>query len=87
MYSIATLANTNSLDDLKIFLNTLQLFNNILPDVYLYCDTYIDIINLENSQIVAVVSMSQEISIEKINEIQSDNKNLYRLLQLFIWQI
>ena len=47
MYSIATLANTNSLDDLKIFLNTLQLFNNILPDVYLYCDTYIDIINLE----------------------------------------
>lgn len=45
-YSVATLANTNCLDDLKIFLQTLQLFNTILPDVYLYCDTYIDIINL-----------------------------------------
>jgi len=46
MYALATLANTNSLHDLKIFLNTLQLFNSILPDIYLYCDTYIDIINL-----------------------------------------
>jgi len=46
MYSIATLANTSAFDDLKIFLKTLQLFNNILPDIYLYCDTYIDIIDL-----------------------------------------
>jgi len=46
MYALATLANTNSLDDLKVFLNTLQLFNNTLPDIYLYCDTYIDILNL-----------------------------------------
>jgi len=45
-YSIATLANTNCLHDLKIFLQSLGLFNTILPDVYLYCDTYIDIINL-----------------------------------------
>ena len=45
-YAIATLANTNCLDDLKIFLQTLQLFNDTLPDIYLYCDTYIDIIDL-----------------------------------------
>jgi hypothetical protein len=46
-YSIATLANTNALNDLKVFLYTLQFFNKTLPDIYLYCDTYIDIINLE----------------------------------------
>jgi len=46
MYNLATLANTNSLHDLIILLNTLQLFNSVLPDIYLYCDTYIGIINL-----------------------------------------
>jgi hypothetical protein len=45
-YSIATLANTNALDDLKVFLNTIQIFNKDLPDIYLFCDTYIDILNL-----------------------------------------
>jgi hypothetical protein len=46
-YALATLANTNAYNDLKVFLYTLQLFNKNLPDIYLYCDTYIDIIDLE----------------------------------------
>ena len=46
-YSLATLANTKALDDLKVFLNTLQIFNTELPDIYLFCDIYIDIIHLE----------------------------------------
>ena len=45
-YNIATLANTYALNDLKVFLYTLQFFNINLPDIYLYCDTYIDIIDL-----------------------------------------
>ena len=43
MYAIATLANNNALDDLKVFLFSLQLYNeNNLPDVYIYCDTQIN---------------------------------------------
>ena len=42
MYCIATLANKNALNDLKLFLFSLQLWNeNNYPDVYLYCDSYI----------------------------------------------
>ena len=52
MYALATLANTNVVDDLKIFLHTLQLFNKELPHIYLFCDTYIDILNLEYKGII-----------------------------------
>jgi len=42
MYSVATLANEKVLDDLKVFLFTLQLWNeNTLPTIYIYCDTVI----------------------------------------------
>ena len=44
MYSIATLANYKALDDLKVFLFTLQLWNeSTLPNVYIYCDKSISI--------------------------------------------
>lgn len=39
MYAVATLANKNSLNDLKVFFYSLQLWNNILPTVYVYCDS------------------------------------------------
>jgi hypothetical protein len=42
MYCIATLANKNALDDLKVFFFTLQLWNNNLPKVYIYCDSVIE---------------------------------------------
>jgi len=43
MYCIATLANKNALYDLKIFLFSLQLWNeNNYPDVYIYCDLYVE---------------------------------------------
>lgn len=39
MYSVATLANKNALQDLKVFLFTLQLWNETdLPTIYVYCD-------------------------------------------------
>ena len=41
MYSIGTLANKNAFHDLKVFLFTLQLWNDILPNVYIYCDSFI----------------------------------------------
>jgi hypothetical protein len=40
MYSLCTLANEKALNDLKIFLFTLQLWNENI-ELYLYCDTYI----------------------------------------------
>jgi len=44
MYSIATLANYKALDDLKVLLFTLQLWNeSTLPSLYVYCDTSISI--------------------------------------------
>ena len=39
---IATLANKNALTDLKIFLFSLQLYNDVLPKVYVYCDSFIE---------------------------------------------
>jgi len=43
MYAIGTLANKNALHDLKVFLFTLQLWNeNALPNLYIYCDSYIE---------------------------------------------
>ena len=43
MYAIATLANNKALDDLKVFLFSLQLYNeNNLPTLYIYCDTSIN---------------------------------------------
>ena len=39
MYAVATLANKNSLKDLKVFFFSLQLWNNTLPNVYVYCDS------------------------------------------------
>ena len=42
MYSVATLANYKALEDLKVFLFTLQLWNeSTLPTLYIYCDTLI----------------------------------------------
>lgn len=42
MYSVATLANKNALQDLKVFLFTLQLWNETLPNLYIYCDSVIE---------------------------------------------
>lgn len=42
MYAIATLANKNALYDLKVFLFTLQLWNETLPNLYIYCDSHIE---------------------------------------------
>lgn len=39
MVAICTLSTINSLNDLKVFLFTLGLFNNELPTIYLLCDT------------------------------------------------
>ena len=38
MYALATLANKNALHDLNVFLFTLQLWNDSLPNLYIYCD-------------------------------------------------
>ena len=40
--NIATLANKNALNDLKVFFYTLQLWNETLPTVYVYCDSFIE---------------------------------------------
>lgn len=37
--SIALLINENAIDDLKVFLYTLQLWNTKLPTLYIYCTT------------------------------------------------
>ena len=37
-YALATLANKNALDDLKVFFFTLQLWNDTLPNLYIFCD-------------------------------------------------
>ena len=42
MYVLATLANKNALKDLKVFFFTLELWNDTLPSVYIYCDTNIE---------------------------------------------
>jgi hypothetical protein len=42
MYAVGTLANKNALYDLSVFLFTLQLWNNELPKLYIYCDSYIE---------------------------------------------
>jgi hypothetical protein len=44
MYALATLANKNALHDLNIFLFTLQLWNNnySLPNLYIYCDSFVE---------------------------------------------
>ena len=41
MYAIATLANEKVLKDIKLFLYTLELWNETVPNVYILCDTYI----------------------------------------------
>ena len=41
-YALATLANKNSLDDLKVFFFSLQLWNDTLPNVYIFCDSFIE---------------------------------------------
>ena len=42
MYALATLANKNALDDLKVFFFSLQLWNDTLPNIYIYCDSEIE---------------------------------------------
>jgi hypothetical protein len=42
MYAVGTLANKNALYDLNVFLFTLQLWNNELPNLYIYCDSFIE---------------------------------------------
>jgi hypothetical protein len=39
MVAVCTLSTINSLNDLKVFLFTLALFNEVLPTIYLLCDT------------------------------------------------
>ena len=39
MVAVCTLSTINSLSDLKVFFFTLELFNTILPTIYLLCDT------------------------------------------------
>jgi hypothetical protein len=39
MYALATLANKNALNDLKVFFFSLQLWNDTLPNVYVFCDS------------------------------------------------
>ena len=41
MYAVATLGNKKAINDLKLFLYTLELWNTILPTVYVLCDTFI----------------------------------------------
>ena len=40
--AVATLANKNAFADLKVFLFSLQLWNTTLPDIYVYCDNFIE---------------------------------------------
>jgi len=42
MYALATLANKNALHDLNVFLFTLQLWNDSLPNLYIYCDSFVE---------------------------------------------
>ena len=42
MYAVGTLANKNAFYDLNVFLFTLQLWNDELPNVYIYCDSFIE---------------------------------------------
>ena len=42
MYAVGTLANKNAFYDLNVFLFTLQLWNDELPNVYIYCDSEIE---------------------------------------------
>ena len=37
--SVALLVNENAIDDIKIFLYTLQLWNSMIPTLYIYCTT------------------------------------------------
>ena len=39
MYPLATLANKNALNDLKVFFFSLQLWNDTLPNIYIFCDS------------------------------------------------
>lgn len=41
MYAVATLANKKAFKDLKLFLFTLELWNDSLPKVYILCDNFI----------------------------------------------
>jgi hypothetical protein len=42
MYAIATLANKSALHDLNVILFSLQLWNSSLPNIYIYCDSFIE---------------------------------------------
>jgi hypothetical protein len=42
MYAVGTLANKNAFYDLNVFLFTLQLWNDELPNLYIYCDSFIE---------------------------------------------
>ena len=37
--AIAVLVNETAIDDLKVFLHTLQLWNPVLPTLYIFCTT------------------------------------------------
>lgn len=41
MYAIATLANKKAFKDIKLFLYTLELWNENVPTVYIICDSFI----------------------------------------------
>ena len=63
MYAVATLANAKAINDLKVFLFTLQLWNDILPNLYIYCDTYIS--NFLESQQIYKGKIFKQIALDK----------------------
>jgi hypothetical protein len=66
MYAVATLANAKVLDDLKVFLFTLQLWNeNQLPNLYIYCDTFIN--NFLENQKLYKGKLFTKVALDKYN--------------------
>jgi hypothetical protein len=66
MYAVATLANAKALDDLKVFLFTLQLWNeNKLPNLYIYCDTIIN--NFLETQKLYKGKLFTKVTLDKYN--------------------
>lgn len=41
-YALATLANKNALNDLKVFFFSLELWNDTLPNIYVFCDSDVE---------------------------------------------
>lgn len=69
MTTVCTLATINSIQDLKVFLFTLEQFNTVKPTVYLLCDTATDNILKEKKTIQYSGIIHSDTGLDKYNTV------------------